>query len=952
MTTRRWTVWLWMLAVVIGPRAGWSQDKGEYTFAPPGSSPKAVESVSGGREIQLATRVVRLDLTKLPAVVNEKALHDRLPQLARTLGWQELHAGLDWYSAGGLDLSKAGIILEDVSTTISEPTIRTFDRQSARFMVGGELPVVSAVNPPEISGWRPFGFLLECVPTVIPGNRVRLDATIEHSRVVKPVSQAESAADASTNPALSVVGQKVSSINDIAFGESVIYVLPSQVETAATVTLIAVTPTAVGQTKAAADNLPVVKEYSPAKPKVLQGVNSDAVIAGSIVLEDNQVRLEATSLSIEIPQVAAGLGVELGQTCALLAVQGHGRTAPIRIILPSVTLEAIKDQERQEDFGIATVTLKVEASSVAREWTDVRQRQAEEKFMLIALPANRKLVSPLEARRILEHAIVRTAIKFADSKSAELPRYLIDVAPSQKTVQIPIGHEAYVLLPTPTGNSKEFAFITETGSFSRGMKQIGGLTVYFVGESVFELESLIRNIEPAANVSVIEVREAALLRGTVASPEQKKAIIEIAEQYYPRVLDQLKVQGTVAAVANIVDPLDLNPLLDATQREGSLSNDGDSLESTRNTGALRLKASRELPSLEELQQLRDEVLGLRRDVRKITELLESPAAGRRQKFQAVVGVDPGKTELRRKSANATRQPASGTLITRTYHVADLVVPLPGEIEVSDPKRSEQAKASPEILMKLIRTTIEPGSWKEFGGANLMEFHDPSLSLVVCATPAVHEALVNLLSQLHKLQDVQVTVETMVVAIPNRLVPEGFNGPTAVRSRVISQDDVRTMVEQWQADRESNLMRAPRVTLFNGQTAWINLNESDSVAQALTLVMSGVASADRKSVRLALGVNGKTFESSVSRQYEMLQDGQYLFVDISDDISAPAELLRKLPVAADSDEARDILKSLQPKSDHRFLLLVSPRVVVAEEEEDAVALTPPHEPAVKSHRNQY
>ncbi len=56
-----------------------------------------------------------------------------------------------------------------------------------------------------------------------------------------------------------------------------------------------------------------------------------------------------------------------------------------------------------------------------------------------------------------------------------------------------------------------------------------------------ELQELLDWLYPDARVMVIRVREAVLLRGHVADAEQIKQVIEIAEQFFPKVLNQLKV---------------------------------------------------------------------------------------------------------------------------------------------------------------------------------------------------------------------------------------------------------------------------------------------------------------------------------------------------------------------------------------------------------------------------
>ena len=71
------------------------------------------------------------------------------------------------------------------------------------------------------------------------------------------------------------------------------------------------------------------------------------------------------------------------------------------------------------------------------------------------------------------------------------------------------------------------------------------------------------------------------------------------------------------------------------------------------------------------------------------------------------------------------------------------------------------------LVDLITTTVEPGTWDLDGGAGRLHGEENTLSLVIRQTPAVHEQIVDLLGQLRKLQDLQVTVEVRFISVTDR-----------------------------------------------------------------------------------------------------------------------------------------------------------------------------------------
>jgi general secretion pathway protein D len=70
----------------------------------------------------------------------------------------------------------------------------------------------------------------------------------------------------------------------------------------------------------------------------------------------------------------------------------------------------------------------------------------------------------------------------------------------------------------------------------------------------------------------------------------------------------------------------------------------------------------------------------------------------------------------------------------------------------------------DSLIQLVEQTISPNSWSSVGGAGTIQPFQPNLSLVVNQTQAVHEQISDLLTQLRRLQDLQVTVEVKFVTL--------------------------------------------------------------------------------------------------------------------------------------------------------------------------------------------
>jgi type II secretory pathway component GspD/PulD (secretin)/tetratricopeptide (TPR) repeat protein len=168
----------------------------------------------------------------------------------------------------------------------------------------------------------------------------------------------------------------------------------------------------------------------------------------------------------------------------------------------------------------------------------------------------------------------------------------------------------------------------------------------------------------------------------------------------------------------------------------------------------------------------------------------------------------------------TESHARGKLVTKSYNVADLVVPImdskPGS---NDPLRAALAQSpgeqqnslrtggaapwlgqnalqggtnvsgtsslstSPgsmasnqgvtkegpkqtieELLIKLITNTIAPQSWSSMGGPGTIEYYPLGMALIINQTPDIQEQIAELLAALRRLQDQEVSVEVRFITI--------------------------------------------------------------------------------------------------------------------------------------------------------------------------------------------
>lgn len=210
-----------------------------------------------------------------------------------------------------------------------------------------------------------------------------------------------------------------------------------------------------------------------------------------------------------------------------------------------------------------------------------------------------------------------------------------------------------------------------------------------------------------------------------------------------------------------------------------------------------------------------------------------------------------------------------------------------------------AAADFDSLIDLIKTTISPQSWDDVGGAGAIEPFPTNLSLVISNTEEVHDRIVDLLAQLRRLQDLQVTIEVRFISLndnfferigvdfdfdiddnidrpfqvfgkpldgqkdasTNRDLRDRDHGPSVTVGQsapgVFSQDldipfrqdsfalavpqfggfdaaagaslgfailsdlEAFFFINAAQGDRRTNVLQAPKVTLFNGQQAFVS-----------------------------------------------------------------------------------------------------------------------------------
>ena len=291
-----------------------------------------------------------------------------------------------------------------------------------------------------------------------------------------------------------------------------------------------------------------------------------------------------------------------------------------------------------------------------------------------------------------------------------------------------------------------------------------------------------------------------------------------------------------------------------------------------------------------------------------------------------------------RDANAQRRApsASEPLVRVTYAVADLVVPIPNY------SRAKDAESGPDELARrlinLITTTIDRSSWEDRGGHGTIQYFPLGKALVVSQRRDVHAEIAQLLSDLRKLQDVQIAVELRMVVtgakfgdafyndMPNTGEPAralALRKPSSLtRMTVLDDRQVFAFMEMSQEDRATNVVQAPKITLFNGQQAGLSVTDRDvgsptacaaapvlrafEKRNGLLCTLWPVVGPDPKSVRLAMDLDARL---PVGKAW----------------IDGSAEGTFVIP------EGRTLVMHLGKANGHHLFTLVTPRVLIVTEE---------------------
>jgi general secretion pathway protein D len=207
----------------------------------------------------------------------------------------------------------------------------------------------------------------------------------------------------------------------------------------------------------------------------------------------------------------------------------------------------------------------------------------------------------------------------------------------------------------------------------------------------------------------------------------------------------------------------------------------------------------------------------------------------------------------------------------------------------------QKKTLEDQLIRLIVNNIKPESWDVNGGRGTIDFFPLGFALTINQTHEIQEQVAHLLADLRHLQDEQIAVEVRVISVPQGFGDQiacklahcsnhceneccetkeaksgsvifgagvnsdaGISGcicvngsaacddcchknqdsKTSTKKAFLSEVVVQKYMEALQANPKTNVMMAPKITVFNGQTGNINISDQQFFVTNMKTIRQG------------------------------------------------------------------------------------------------------------------
>jgi hypothetical protein len=164
-------------------------------------------------------------------------------------------------------------------------------------------------------------------------------------------------------------------------------------------------------------------------------------------------------------------------------------------------------------------------------------------------------------------------------------------------------------------------------------------------------------------------------------------------------------------------------------------------------------------------------------------------------------------------------------------------------EKTAPKAKAPTPTCEDKLIQLIKTAIAPSIWNDAGGPAAVEYFPLTHALVVTAPVDIQEQVQDVLCALRRLQDQEVAIEVRFMTLSDECyarlkadfgLKAGKDGPLAS----FDEKQLRRFAEATQSDVGTQVMQAPKITLFNGQRSAIRILEQRFFTTGLQFLRVG------------------------------------------------------------------------------------------------------------------
>jgi hypothetical protein len=253
-------------------------------------------------------------------------------------------------------------------------------------------------------------------------------------------------------------------------------------------------------------------------------------------------------------------------------------------------------------------------------------------------------------------------------------------------------------------------------------------------------------------------------------------------------------------------------------------------------------------------------------------------------------------------------------VTRVYDIRDLIVEIPDfgppqtaaalAATATRPASHSAATLTHDDrvarVTSLVQETVDPESWRDAGGT-VGAIRELGGQLIVTQTPENQEQVARVLETLREARGVQITVEARYLFVDQKTLDEmGTDwigkssstqpaGAAGAHGTFLTDERVAEFLKAVRRASESTLVTAPRLTVFNGQRAWVAAKTATAyvrdytvvrgkegetryepvhatVEPGLTLDLRGTASPDRKHVTMTIRSAMTTLRGMRSRPF--------------------------------------------------------------------------------------